>query len=195
MRDNLKKNIDESIFLKKKLYEKKYKKIINEIIEILYSKIMKNKKIFICGNGGSAADAQHLSTEFLVRLNPKKNRKPYPMFTLTSDPTNMSAIGNDFGFENIFKRNLEASANKGDVLIALSTSGKSKNIINALKFADKIGVYSISLLGMGGGDCKNLSDLNLIVPSKNVARIQETHMFLGHYMLNEVEKKLIRSNY
>ena len=195
MRDNLKKNIDESIFLKKKLYEKKYKKIINEIIEILYSKIIKNKKIFICGNGGSAADAQHLSTEFLVRLNPKKNRKPYPMFTLTSDPTNMSAIGNDFGFENIFKRNLEASANKGDVLIALSTSGKSKNIINALKFADKIGVYSISLLGMGGGDCKNLSDLNLIVPSKNVARIQETHMFLGHYMLNEVEKKLIRSNY
>lgn len=195
MRDNLKKNIDESIFLKKKLYEKKYKKIINEIIEILYSKIIKNKKIFICGNGGSAADAQHLSTEFLVRLNPKKNRKPYPMFTLTSDPTNMSAIGNDFGFENIFKRNLEASANKGDVLIALSTSGKSKNIINVLKFADKIGVYSISLLGMGGGDCKNLSDLNLIVPSKNVARIQETHMFLGHYMLNEVEKKLIRSNY
>ena len=195
MRDNLKKNIDESIFLKKKLYENKYKKIINEIIEILYSKIIKNKKIFICGNGGSAADAQHLSTEFLVRLNPKKNRKPYPMFTLTSDPTNMSAIGNDFGFENIFKRNLEASANKGDVLIALSTSGKSKNIINVLKFADKIGVYSISLLGMGGGDCKNLSDLNLIVPSKNVARIQETHMFLGHYMLNEVEKKLIRSNY
>tara|TARA_Y100000389_G_scaffold69971_1_gene66649 strand:+ start:500 stop:1087 length:588 start_codon:yes stop_codon:yes gene_type:complete len=195
MRDNLKKNIDESIFLKKKLYEKKYKKTINEIIEILYSKIIKNKKIFICGNGGSAADAQHLSTEFLVRLNPKKNRKPYPMFTLTSDPTNMSAIGNDFGFENIFKRNLEASANKGDVLIALSTSGKSKNIINVLKFADKIGVYSISLLGMGGGDCKNLSDLNLIVPSKNVARIQETHMFLGHYMLNEVEKKLIRSNY
>lgn len=195
MRDNLKKNIDESIFLKKKLYENKYKKIINEIIETLYSKIIDNKKIFICGNGGSAADAQHLSTEFLVRLNPKKNRKPYPLFTLTSDPTNMSAIGNDFGFENIFKRNLEASANKGDVLIALSTSGKSKNIINALKFADKIGVYSISLLGMGGGDCKNLSDLNLIVPSKNVARIQETHMFLGHYMLNEVEKKLIRSNY
>ena len=104
MRDNLKKNIDESIFLKKKLYENKYKKIINEIIETLYSKIIDNKKIFICGNGGSAADAQHLSTEFLVRLNPKKNRKPYPLFTLTSDPTNMSAIGNDFGFENIFKK-------------------------------------------------------------------------------------------
>ena len=99
------------------------------------------------------------------------------------------------GLKIFLKRNLEASANKGDVLIALSTSGKSKNIINALKFADKIGVYSISLLGMGGGDCKNLSDLNLIVPSKNVARIQETHMFLGHFMLNEVEKKLIRSNY
>jgi D-sedoheptulose 7-phosphate isomerase len=195
MRDNLKKSIDESIFLKKKLYEKKYKKIINEIIEILYLKIINNNKIFICGNGGSAADAQHLSTEFLVRLNPKKNRKPYPMFTLTSDSTNMSAIGNDFGFENIFKRNLEASANKGDILIALSTSGKSKNIINVLKFANKIGVYSISLLGMRGGDCKYLSDLNLIVPSKNVARIQETHMFLGHFILNEVEKKLIRSNY
>ena len=100
--------------------------------------IINNHRIFICGNGGSAADAQHLSTEFLVRLNPKKNRKPYPLFTLTSDSTNMSAIGNDYGFENIFKRNLEANANKGDILITLSTSGKSKNIVNVLNFAKKL---------------------------------------------------------
>tara|TARA_Y100001958_G_C21172811_1_gene504238 strand:+ start:565 stop:1152 length:588 start_codon:yes stop_codon:yes gene_type:complete len=195
MSDSLKKSINESIFLKKKLNEKKYKKIIKQIIDILYLAIINNHRIFICGNGGSAADAQHLSTEFLVRLNPKKNRKPYPLFTLTSDPTNMSAIGNDYGFENIFKRNLEANANKGDILITLSTSGKSKNIINVLNFAKKIGVYSIAFLGMNGGRCKDISNLNLIVPSNNVARIQEIHMFLGHFILNEVEKKLIKLNY
>ena len=195
MLDTLKKSIDEAIYLKKKLNERKFKIIINQIIDILYFSIKNNHRIFICGNGGSAADAQHLSTEFLVRLNPKKNRKPYPLFTLTADPTNMSAIGNDYGFDNIFKRNLEANANRGDILIALSTSGKSKNVINVLKFAKKIGVYSISFLGNKGGSCKNLSDLNLIVPSNNVARIQEIHMFLGHFILNEVEKKLIKLNY
>ena len=195
MKDNLKKSIDESIFLKKKLNEKKFKKIIDQIINILYFTIINNHKVFICGNGGSAADAQHLSTEFLVRLNPKKNRKPYPLYTLTADSTNMSAIGNDYGFENIFKRNLEAYATQGDILITLSTSGKSKNLINVLKFAKKIGVGSIALLGMKGGDCKNISDINLVVPSNNVARIQETQMFLGHFILDEVEKKLIKSNY
>ena len=195
MSDSLKKSINESISLKKKLNEKKYKKFIKKIIDILYLAIINNHRIFICGNGGSAADAQHLSTEFLVRLNPKKNRKPYPLFTLTSDSTNMSAIGNDYGFENIFKRNLEANANKGDILITLSTSGKSKNIVNVLNFAKKIGVYSIAFLGMKGGRCKDISDLNLIVPSNDVARIQEIHMFLGHFILNEVEKKLIKLNY
>ena len=192
---NLKKSIANSILIKKKILSKKYTKIVNKIIDTLFSAILNNNRIFICGNGGSAADAQHLSTEFLVRLNPKKNRRPYPLFTLTSDPTNMSAIGNDYGFENIFKRNLEAHASKGDTLLVLSTSGNSKNIIQVLKYAKRIGVYSIAFLGNGGGKSKNFSNLNFIVPSKNVARIQETHMFLGHFILNEVEKKLIVSNY
>ena len=168
---------------------------MSKIIDTLFLSILNDNRIFICGNGGSAADAQHLSTEFLVRLNPKNNRRAYPLFTLTSDPTNMSAIGNDYGFENIFKRNLEAHASKGDILLVLSTSGNSKNIIQVLKYAKKIGVYSIAFLGNGGGKSKNLSNLNFIVPSKNVARIQETQMFLGHFILNEVEKKLIDSNY
>jgi len=193
--DSFTKSIQESIILKKKLNKKKFKIVVNKIIENIYSTIINNNRVYICGNGGSAADAQHLSAEFLVRLNPKKNRKPYPLFALTGDTINMTAIGNDYGFVNIFTRNLEAHVKKGDILITLSTSGKSKNIIKVLKFAKKIGIDSISFLGMRGGICKNLSNLNLIIPSNNVARIQEAHMFLGHFILNEVEKKLIKSNY
>ena len=193
--DSFTKSIQESIIIKKKLNKKKFKIVVNKIIDDIYSTIINNNRVYICGNGGSAADAQHLSAEFLVRLNPKKNRKPYPLLALTGDTINMTAIGNDYGFVNIFSRNLEAYAKKGDILITLSTSGNSKNLIKVLKFAKKIGINSISLLGMKGGICKNLSNLNLIIPSNNVARIQEAHMFLGHFILNEVEKKLIKSNY
>jgi D-sedoheptulose 7-phosphate isomerase len=192
MLKDLKKSIDASILIKKKLNSKKYVMIIKEVVNIIFEKIKENKKVFICGNGGSAADAQHLSAEFLVRLNPKKNRSPYPLITLTGDPTNITAIGNDFGFENLFKRNLEALGSKGDVLIVLTTSGNSKNILKVLKFAKTVNIFSIGFLGKNGGIAKKLADLNLIIPSNNVARIQEAHMFLGHFILNEVEKKLLK---
>lgn len=194
MLDDFKKSVEDSILIKKKLNSKKYRVVVQSIINLMFEKIKRNNKVFICGNGGSASDAQHLSAEFMVRLNPKKNRKPYPLISLTADPTNITAIGNDFGFDHLFKRNLEALGSKDDLLIALSTSGNSKNILKVLKSAKKMKIFSIGFLGRKGGKAKEIADLNLIIPSNNVARIQEAHMFLGHFILNQVEKKLMNLN-
>ena len=187
--NQLLKNINQSIALKKKLILLQYE--INTAVEKIY-KVIKNKgKIFICGNGGSAADAQHLSAEFLVRLNPKVNRNPYPIISLAMDTSTLTACGNDYGFEYIFSRNLEAMATKKDLLITISTSGNSKNIIEVLKQSIRMNIFSVSFLGSNGGKAKKLSKLNLIIPHDNVARIQECHIFLGHFILNQVEKKLL----
>ena len=186
--NKLLKDINESIHIKKNLL--KLESPINKAINKIFMSLKKGGKIFICGNGGSAADAQHLSAEFLVRLNPKVDRKPLPIVSLAMDTSTLTACGNDYGFEHIFSRNLEALANRKDLLIAISTSGNSKNIIEVLKLSKKKKIFSIAFLGSGGGNAKKLSSLNLLVPHNNVARIQECHIFLGHFILNQVEKKL-----
>jgi len=190
-----KKSIIESINIKKKL--KYFESDIDRFSEKIYKTILTNNKIFICGNGGSAADAQHLAAEFLVRLNPKVNRPPLPMIALAMDSSTMTACGNDYSFDKIFSRNLEALGNKNDLLICISTSGDSKNIINAIKVAHTKKIDVICLLGKGGGKIKKLikdEKKLIIIPSKNTARIQECHIFLGHIMLNLAEKKLIKKN-
>lgn len=185
-------DIKQSIELKKKLL--KLEKKINYVVDKIFNTLEDGGKIFICGNGGSAADAQHLSAEFLVRLNPKINRKPFPIISLALDSSTLTACGNDYGFKYIFSRNLEALASKKDLLIVISTSGNSKNILEVLKKSKRLEIYSIAFLGAGGGRAKKLSDLNLLVPDYNVARIQESHIFLGHFILNEAEKKLLIKN-
>lgn len=185
----LKNLIKEDIHLTKKLA--KFEKKISEIISILITKFKEGNKVFICGNGGSAADAQHLSAEFVVRLRPNINRKPYPLINLMQDSSNFSACSNDFSFNNIFARNLLAMANEGDVLVCLSTSGNSKNILNVIKLAKEKNIIVISLLGKKGGKCRGLSDFEIIIPSNKVHKIQECHMMLGHYILEKVEDKLI----
>ena len=154
--------------------------------------IKKSKKILICGNGGSAADAQHLAAEYLVRLRPNVNRKPLPIITLAQDVSTITACSNDYSFENLFSRNLEALYKDGDLLLTISTSGMSKNILNVLNYAKKKNIYSISLLGNKGGKAKSLTNIPIIVPSKNVARIQECHIFIGHLILEWVENELIK---
>jgi D-sedoheptulose 7-phosphate isomerase len=183
------KEIDESVQLKNNLI--KIEPQIKQAIKKIFITLKKNGKIFICGNGGSAADAQHLSAEFLVRLNPDINRKPLPIVSLAMDTSTLTACGNDYGFQYIFSRNLEALASKKDLLIAISTSGNSKNIIEVLKKSKKLNIFSIAFLGSNGGAAKRLSNLNLIVPSNNVARIQESHIFLGHYIFEQVENLII----
>ena len=165
-------------------------KEINLIIDDLVNCLKSGKKILICGNGGSAAEANHLAAEFIVRLKPSNNRKAIPIISLSQNSAVLTACGNDFGFENIFSRSLEALGNQGDVLISLSTSGDSNNILKVLSVAREKKIKSISFLGKSGGKAKSLSDINLIIPSMDVARIQECHLFLGHHIFSEVEKKL-----
>lgn len=191
--NNLLKEINESVKIKKNLYKIEIQ--INKAIDKIFITLKKGGKVFICGNGGSAADAQHLSAEFLIRLNPKINRKPLPIISLAMDTSTLTACGNDYGFEYIFSRNLEALANKKDLLIAISTSGNSKNIIKVLELSKKMKIFSLAFLGFDGGKAKKLCDLSLLIPHSNVARIQENHIFLGHYILNQVEKKLIKNSH
>ena len=185
----IKRAVSENIKLKKSLIKnyKNIEKIKNKILDCLKS----SGKVFICGNGGSAADAQHLAAEFMVRLRPNINRNPYPVISLALDTSTLTACSNDYGYNNIFSRPLDALASKKDVLIIISTTGKSKNIIQVLKLAKKKKIISIGFLGRGGGEAKSLCNLNYLVPSNNVSRIQETHIFLGHLIFELVEDGLL----
>jgi D-sedoheptulose 7-phosphate isomerase len=167
-------------------------KTIDKIIKKITLCFLNNKKILICGNGGSAADAQHLAAEFLVRLRPKINRKPYPIISLALDTSTLTAWGNDYGFDKLFLRNFQALYNKGDILLVISTSGDSKNILNVLKYAKEKKVLTIGFLGKNGGKAKTLCKEKLIINSDDTARIQESHIFLGHHILESVENNLIK---
>ena len=188
----LKKTIENSIKAKKSLLLIEDK--ISLAISTIFKKLSSGGKILLCGNGGSAADAQHLAAEFLVRLNPKINRMPIPAISLATDVSTITACGNDFSFKKIFSRTLEALGSKNDILIVISTSGQSKNILEVLKTAKKNKIFSIGFFGNNGGKAKKITDLSLIVKSTNVARIQETHILLGHYIFDQVEKKILNKN-
>jgi len=181
--------LQEVIVLKKKLLILEPQ--IEKSIKLIFKTLKLKKKIWICGNGGSAADAQHLSAEFLVRLRSKINRKAYPIVSLALDTSTITACSNDYSYDLLFSRNLEALASKGDLLICLSTSGNSNNIINVLKKARSLKIKSLSFLGNKGGLAKKYSDLNIIVPNDNTARIQESHILIGHYILEKVENLLL----
>jgi len=183
--------IQENILVKKKLDNLIIKKKILQCINVIHNSLSSDGKILLCGNGGSAADAQHLAAEFLVRLRPDVNRKPFPAIALAMDVSTITACANDYSFNNLFSRNLDAIGKKNDILIALSTSGNSQNILDVLKMAKKKRIFSVAFLGNSGGKAKNLADLSIIVPSKSTARIQEAHIFLGHIIFEQVEDLLI----
>ena len=183
--------IQENILVKKRLDNLIIKKKILQCINVIYNSLSLDGKILLCGNGGSAADAQHLAAEFLVRLRPDVNRKPFPAISLAMDVSTITACANDYSFNNLFSRNLDAIGKKNDILVALSTSGNSENILDVLKMAKKKGIFSVAFLGNSGGKAKNLADLSIIVPSKSTARIQEAHIFLGHIIFEQVEDLLI----
>ena len=186
--DQLLDKIQKSHQIKIELF-KDLKKI--ESLAILMQKTLKRRnKILFCGNGGSASDAQHLSTEFLIRFDKKYNRKSLPAIALGLDVSTLTACANDFSFKHVFSRPFESLAKKGDLLVCLSTSGNSANIIEVLKKSQKARISCFSFLGNTGGKAKNYSDNSIIVPSKNTALIQETHMFLAHYIIEFVEKNL-----
>ena len=185
----IKKSIEESIFLKRKI--SKFSNKIIDSVNLISDALMTDGKIFLCGNGGSAADAQHLAAEYLVRLKKNINRNPFPAISLAMDTSTLTACGNDLGFNNIFSRNLLALGKRNDVLIVLSTSGNSPNVLKALIMSKKMKLKSIALLGSKGGKMKGLADEEIIIPSYEVARIQESHIFLGHLIFELAEKKVI----
>lgn len=175
--------------IKKITKSRKLKSDILNFIREGISTIKNKRKIIFFGNGGSAADSQHLATELVVRY--KKNRKSIPALSLTTDTSMLTAIGNDISFESVFTRQLEAVANKGDLIIPISTSGNSKNIISAVKYCLKNKINTIPLLGNNGGQISMLVKKKIIIPSNSTARIQECHILIGHIFCEELEKNII----
>lgn len=152
------------------------------------------KKVLLCGNGGSAADCQHIAAELMIRLSHNVKRPALPAVALTTDTSNLTAGGNDIGFENVFARLVEGLGNNGDVLLAISTSGNSPNIIKAAETARSKGMKILAFLGGSGGRLKDMADLALIIPSPNTQRIQEGHITAAHIICELVETELFKDN-
>ncbi|CAN1644192.1 GmhA Phosphoheptose isomerase [Candidatus Nanopelagicaceae bacterium] len=161
---------------------------IDVIADVFVSALTSGSSIFWCGNGGSAAESSHLATELLGRF--KNNRIPYPSISLNADTTLITCVANDFGYDEIYARQIEGLGRPGDLLIVLSTSGQSPNILRVLEEAKKRGVTSIALLGKGGGPALKLADHSLVVKSEETARIQEVHLLVGHTLCEYAEMKL-----
>ena len=163
---------------------------IGNAVDILIECVTGGKKILFVGNGGSAADSQHLATEFMIRLSHDINRPAIAAIALTTDTSNLTAGGNDIGFENIFARNVEGLGCPGDVLIAISTSGNSGNIIKAVEKAHSKEMKVVGFLGGSGGKLASMVDVPVIIPSTNVQRIQEGHITVGHIICELVEREI-----
>lgn len=181
-------NIEESIAVKQKLLN--MTSGIDDCARVMGDTLFAGKKILFCGNGGSAADCQHLATEFVIRLRASFPRPALAAIALTVDTSALTAAGNDFGFDYIFSRQVEALGHEGDLLIGISTSGNSKNIVEAVKAAREKGLTVAGLLGNGGGALAEMVDYPLVVPSENTARIQECHLLIGHILCEIVEERL-----
>lgn len=162
--------------------------VIKQIADRILSVVHNGGKVLLMGNGGSAADAQHMAAELVVRF--KINRKPISAIALTTDPSIVTAIGNDLGFAMLFARQVEAHARKGDVVIGLSTSGTSNNVFEAFKIAKAIGCETIAFLGNDGGTIKSIVNIPLIINSSDTPRIQECHILIGHIICDLVERGL-----
>jgi len=187
--------IEESLELKKLVLQQKLYKILVEMGELVVSSIIKGGKVLICGNGGSAADAQHLTAEFLIRLTSEVNREGIPAISLLQDSSTFTAAINDFDPKDLFKRNLQTLAKSEDILLAISTSGDSENIVQVLKTAKEIDIKTLGFLGSDGGDSLQYCDLSFIVPSNKTARVQEVHITAGHALIEYVEAKLLKEGF
>ena len=166
----------------------KLEKPLNQAAKLVVRCLTAGHKLLVCGNGGSASDATHLATEFLCRF--EGDRLPYPAITLTANGEYLTAVGNDYGFEEVFARQVRGLGQRGDLLIAFTTSGKSRNVLRAIEEARDRGLESICFLGRDGGFTKGVATLDLLVPGKSTARIQEAQKLLFHVLCEMVEKKL-----
>jgi len=191
----IKKTFEESIVTKQAVLDEGLYKVLVSAGDKITNSIKKGGKLMICGNGGSAADSQHLAAEFLIRLTSDVNRQGIPAISLVQDSSTLTACINDYGPDDIFKRVLLTLGQEGDVLLAITTSGNSKNIIETLKSAREKNIYCLGFLGNGGGKALELCDAAFVVPSSITARIQETHITAGHAMLQYIEDMLLDNGY
>lgn len=175
-----------SIALKEEVMETHLEMIVR-IAEAVSRSLSQGGKVLLCGNGGSAADAQHLAAELLVRLRPNVNREGIPALALATDTSSLTACGNDYSFEVYYERLVRALGKSGDVLVGISTSGQSSNIVRALQAAREMKLTTVGLLGSGGGPALAECDLALVVPSDVTGRIQETHITIGHALMELIE--------
>jgi len=178
-----------------KNHQEVIQKTIDELQNYIYTaclivseSIANGNKLLLCGNGGSAADAQHIAAELTGRY--KSRRKGLPGIALTTDTSAITAIGNDFGYDEVFRRQVEALASEGDVVLGISTSGNSENVIKALKEAKSMGCKTIGFSGRDGGGMNNVCDINIVIPSDNTPRIQEMHILIGHIICQGVDNEI-----
>ena len=187
MQDVIRKNFTDHLEAVNKVLESDVE-IIELFGNLLSNCLKENGTIFWCGNGGSASDSQHIAAELVGRF--KKERRALRSVALTTNTSILTSVGNDYGFKEIFSRQLEALGSSGDVLVGISTSGNSENIIRAFKVAKNLGITTLALTGKDGGNLKTISDHYLIVTSESTARIQESHILIGHILCDLIEKKL-----
>jgi len=185
---------EDSIVLKRKVQQTQAP-IIIQMAEVIAEALRLGGKILLCGNGGSAADAQHIAAELLIRLRPHVNREGLAALALATDPSSLTACGNDYGFETYYERMVCTLGKPPDILIGITTSGNSPNIIRALQAAQKKQLKTLGLLGCDGGKALEACDLALVVPSKTTGRIQEVHITVGHILAELVEDLLQKSGH
>ena len=195
IKDRVKQTFQDSIDVKQQIIDDGSYEILIEAGDIIANSISKGGKLLLCGNGGSAADAQHLAAEFLIRLTSDVNRQSIPALALAQDTSTLTACINDYGPDKIFSRVFSSLSCDGDILLAITTSGNSINIIETLKSAKEKGIYSIGFLGNGGGEALSYCDLAFIAPSKITARIQESHITAGHALLQYIEDSLLNTGW
>jgi len=186
---------EDSISVKQQIIDNGSYEVLIEAGDIITESISSGGKLLLCGNGGSAADAQHLAAEFLVRLTSDVNRQSIPALALAQDTSTLTACINDYGPYDIFKRVFSSLSSTGDTLLAITTSGNSKNIIETLKLANERGIFSLGFLGNGGGEALSYCDLAFVVPSKITGRIQESHITAGHALLQYIEDSLLKKGW
>ena len=182
-------NLKSSIKLKEELLaDSEMIERVGELTDLIVKRYKEEGKVLFCGNGGSAADAQHLAAELSGRFY--YDRPPVFAEALHVNTSYLTAVANDYSYDEIYSRLVRAMGKKGDILIGISTSGNSKNVVNALKQGKELGMVTVSLTGLGGGEMKNWSDFVFEIPSKDTPRIQECHMLIGHTICQLVEQEL-----
>ncbi len=194
MKEYIRENIEESVNAKKRLLEsKELLDMIEKVSSLCIEAYRNGNKILVCGNGGSASDAQHMTGELVGRY--KMERAGIPAISLNANTTVLTALGNDYDYDRIFAKQVKALGNQGDILIGISTSGNSANIVEAVCQAEKQGIHTVALTGESGGKLKSLSDYVINVPSSDTPRIQEMHILIIHVICGIIEKELYNSGY